>query len=306
MATHAIPITTCFLLTILATCCQTQARESKFFSKYAHLATNNFVTVPSSTNLKIDVPASPTPSSAPTTSQISAVPAASPQGPDFSPSPTTLGDKESPSPAPTIVAYEYSPAPSPTWAGESPTPAPAPFEDEEEEEAEFSPENSEELNYYNNREVYTYTKSEAQAMSDTRIGDNKYYYDNEHEHESQPQGMSDTRMQGSSEYYYNPEHENYSPRNHESQPQGMRDTRNNMYHYDNEPQGMSDTRIENNKKYYNGVEQDNYNPVGGERNNEEGYYYNGSYNKSKYEFDSMEEYEKQQGYADVQQEFINP
>ncbi|KAG6420691.1 hypothetical protein SASPL_117228 [Salvia splendens] len=236
-----------------------------------------------------------------TSSHISGVPAGSPTAPysSPSPSPTTLGDEESPSPAPTIVDTEYSPAPSPTGAGESlaptpeyslaPTPsvtssrdspAPAPFEDGEEEEEL----NNNNKYYYNNnnKEAYTYAKSGAQGMSDTRIEDNKYYYDNEHEHESQPEGMSDSRIQGSSEYYYNTKHDSYSRSGRESQPQGM-----------------SDTRIENNKYY-------NYSPVGGESSNEEGYYYNGSYNKSKYEFDSMEEYEKQQGYADVQQEFINP
>ncbi|XP_022877231.1 protein E6-like [Olea europaea var. sylvestris] len=66
------------------------------------------------------------------------------------------------------------------------------------------------------------------------------------------------------------------------------------------PQGMSDTRSLENGKYYYDIKNDNYNPNSGyeptrETNNEEGYYNQ----KSKYEFDSMEEYEKKNNYPDV-------
>lgn len=299
MATFAIHFS-CFFLIALSISGQTQARESKFFSKYVHLSTNSFVTIPTSTNLKKDVPSSPTPTQAPITSHISGVPASAPIGEEY-------GFSPAPAPAPITLGVDYSPAPAPTitlGAEYSPAPAPAPSENEipyyglygkntnDEEEEEFTTENPEELN--NNREAYTYNNGDLSNNGFWTSNHRSYYdtnngYDFNSGYKSEPQGMSDTRIADNGRYYYNNEHETYSPSGRKS-----------------EPEGMSDTRLVNNGKYYYNVEQENYSPSGRENNNEEGYYYGGNYKKSKYEFDSMEEYEKQQGFADVQQDFINP
>ncbi|XP_027127535.1 uncharacterized protein [Coffea arabica] len=78
--------------------------------------------------------------------------------------------------------------------------------------------------------------------------------------------------------------------------------------YRNEKQGMSDTGFLDNGKYYYGVNNENLNQNGyesvKENSNAEGYYGNGE--KSKYEFDSMEEYEKQQGYNPGTEKYYNP
>ena len=71
---------------------------------------------------------------------------------------------------------------------------------------------------------------------------------------------------------------------------------------------MSDTRFLENGKYYYDVNNENLNQNGyesvKENSNAEGYYGNGE--KSKYEFDSMEEYEKQQGYNPGTEKYYNP
>lgn len=70
---------------------------------------------------------------------------------------------------------------------------------------------------------------------------------------------------------------------------------------------MSDTRFLENGKYYYDVNNENLNQNGyesaKENSNAEGYYGNGE--KSKYEFDSMGEYEKQQGYPGTEK-YYNP
>ncbi|XP_051136003.1 uncharacterized protein LOC127254771 [Andrographis paniculata] len=74
--------------------------------------------------------------------------------------------------------------------------------------------------------------------------------------------------------------------------------------YRSEPQGMSDTRLtdnDNSKYYYNGGRQG-----GASRNNNAvGSYYTDR-QKTRYEFDSMEEYEKQEGYPDFQLDHFIP
>lgn len=198
-----------FFVVISSTCyCQIQARESKFFSKYRHLSTTNYVTIPS-TNPTLS---SPSPSPSPVTSQISGIPASSPIGADSG---------SSPAPAPIIFGADYSPAPAP--AGND-----IPYYDEETNE-EFSTENPEEE--FNNRESYTF--------------------------------------------------------NSLSNNNGFWTSKNAYGDYKSEPQGMSDTRLHND---YHHLEKGNRNPTG--------YDYDGNYKKSKYEFDSMEEYENQEGIAD--------
>ncbi|KAK1389788.1 hypothetical protein POM88_017966 [Heracleum sosnowskyi] len=66
-----------------------------------------------------------------------------------------------------------------------------------------------------------------------------------------------------------------------------------------EPQGMSDTRtLENGKyQYYAGSPQ---------KYNSEGYNGKNGEPKSKYEFDTMEEFERQEGYPQIPGEYINP
>lgn len=83
---------------------------------------------------------------------------------------------------------------------------------------------------------------------------------------------------------------------------------NGYYYKSDQPQGMSDTRFVNNGEFYdNNVEPENDGPKGygsvRQNKNEEGDYY-GNNDKSKYEFDSMEEYERKEGYPDVEQQFI--
>lgn len=274
MATFAIQFS-CFFLLTLSISCQTQARESKFFSKYVHLNANTYVTIPTSTNLKKDVPSSPTPTQAPITSQISGVPASAPIGGDDS------GFSPAPAPAPITLGAEYSPVPAPS---ENEIPYYGLYgKNTNDEEEEFTTENPEELN--NNREAYTHNNGDSSNNNGFWTSNHRSYYDTNNGYDfnsgykSEPQGMSDTRIADNGRYYYNNEH------GHKS-----------------EPEGMSDTRLVNNGEYYYNVEQENYSPS----RREEGYHYGGNYRKSKYEFDSMEEYEKQEGLADVQQDFINP
>ncbi|PSS16432.1 hypothetical protein CEY00_Acc13867 [Actinidia chinensis var. chinensis] len=72
--------------------------------------------------------------------------------------------------------------------------------------------------------------------------------------------------------------------------------------YVSEKQGMSDTRFMENGKYYYNVKNENYyNGYETEKRIGSEGYYNG--NKEN-EFDSMEEYERQQGYPESQGEYV--
>ncbi|KAK6142631.1 hypothetical protein DH2020_022979 [Rehmannia glutinosa] len=270
MATFAAQLS-CFFLIVLSTCCQTEARDSKFFSKYVHLSTNtkdNYVTLPLS---------SPSPAPTPITSQISSVPASAPPGADhgYAPAPTV---------APQAAYHGYAPAPTtaPQAAdhGHPPAPTPAPLVADH----GYGPTPLEsEIPYYglyvketNEKSTTVVDHKEAEEFSDEESSNNvdnafwasnnqKGYNTNGYDsnHEDEPQGMSDTRLVDSGKYYYDVENEKYSSSRHD---------------------------------------------FVGENNNEEGYYY-GNYNyrqKSKYEFDSMEEYEGQEGYPDVEQDQFIP
>ncbi|KAL2476724.1 Uncharacterized protein Adt_37460 [Abeliophyllum distichum] len=84
-------------------------------------------------------------------------------------------------------------------------------------------------------------------------------------------------------------------------------SKSNLEGYTIEPQGMSDTRSLENGKYYYDIKNENYNTnIGDEsvrENSNEGGYYN---KKSKNEFDSMEEYERKEGYPDIQRDQYIP
>ncbi|KAL8510919.1 hypothetical protein ACS0TY_017654 [Phlomoides rotata] len=229
-----------FFLIMSSTCYQIQARESKFFSKYRHLSTTNYVTIPS-THPKVVVPfSSPSPSPSPITSHISGIPASAP-----APATMIFGADYSPAPTPTTLGVDYSPTLAPT---ETDVPYYGLYAKEtNDKKDEFSTEE------FNNRESYTYNNGYPNSLSNN----NGFWTSN---------------------------HESYQNTNNG---------------YKSEPQGMSDTRLQNDGKYYYAR-----NPTGYKNSNEEGYYDAGNYKKSKYEFDSMEEYEKQEGFADVEQEFI--
>nr|GMD92723.1 GATA zinc finger domain-containing protein 14-like [Ipomoea batatas]GME09256.1 GATA zinc finger domain-containing protein 14-like [Ipomoea batatas] len=157
-------------------------------------------------------------------------------------------------------------------------------------------------NYNNNNGGYSqrhfdkhngYNIPERQGMSDTKFMDNgKYYYDvndnnldnynnNNNGGYSERQGVSDAN----GKYYYDVSNNGYSEKYNYNKG-------NNGYNMP-ERQGMSDTRF-----------MDNGYDVNNENNRENGYEamkenegYNGNF---KYEFDSMEEYDKHHGYPKTQ------
>ncbi|KAB1200684.1 Protein E6 [Morella rubra] len=118
-------------------------------------------------------------------------------------------------------------------------------------------------------------QSERQGMSDTRFLENgRYYVDVKNEnHNLNKQGMSDTRFLENGRYYVDVKNENHNLNK----------------------QGMSDTRFLENGRYYVDVKNENNNLNGYESgrgtSNNEGYYGNNLYAN---EFNSMEEYEKQE------------
>ena len=68
----------------------------------------------------------------------------------------------------------------------------------------------------------------------------------------------------------------------------------------NQPQGLSDTRTLENGKYHYAL---HGSPP---KHRNEGYYGNNGEPKSQYEFDTMEEFERQEGYSQIPGEFANP
>ncbi|KAF1002860.1 uncharacterized protein LOC141700035 [Apium graveolens] len=116
---------------------------------------------------------------------------------------------------------------------------------------------------------------------------------------NEPQKLSETPKYAEMDNYFNDNH------NH------------NTYNRDTysvkEPQGMSDTRTLENGKYYYTLNGDGRQrgyvkggPGSSPKYNSEGYYGNNKAPKSKYEFDTMEEYEKQEGFSQIPGEYINP
>lgn len=74
-----------------------------------------------------------------------------------------------------------------------------------------------------------------------------------------------------------------------------------------EPQGMSDARSLENSKYYYKIKNEMYNrntryELVRENNNDDGYYNQ----KSKYDFDSIEEYDRKEGHPEVQRDQYTP
>ncbi|KAA8524328.1 hypothetical protein F0562_010751 [Nyssa sinensis] len=100
-------------------------------------------------------------------------------------------------------------------------------------------------------------------------------------------------------YYNNNGYSNYNNNNNN----GYTTNNYNNNGYATEKKGMSDTRFLENGKYFYNVKTENYNGNGyesvKENGNNERYY--GNNNENTYEFDTMEEYERQQGYPESQE-----
>ncbi|PIN12305.1 hypothetical protein CDL12_15088 [Handroanthus impetiginosus] len=278
----------CFFVMVLYTSFQTESRGIKFFSKYDHP--------------KKDVlSSSPTPAPQPITSHISYVPTQAPIGANYdstpAPAPETLGSNHglAPAPAPETFGANYGP----TLA---PVPAPSTLGSDN---SYVEGENNWYYGLYakgtENSKFSTEFSTENPVLSNIGFpSEQKNVFDEDREENGYLNNLSDENGFWNSNHkgyksdknYYNVDRSNYSPMGHEL-------ARENNYE----------------EGYYNGnygkskydVDRNNYSPTGHElarENNYEEGYYNGNYGKSKYEFDSMEEYEKQEGYADVQREFI--
>lgn len=116
---------------------------------------------------------------------------------------------------------------------------------------------------------------------------------------NEPQKLSETPKFAEMDNYFNDNH------NH--------NTYNSDTYNVKEPQGMSDTRTLENGKYHYALNRDGRpsgyvkgGPGSSRKYNSEGYYGNNGAPKSKYEFDTMEEFEKQEGYSQIPGEYINP
>lgn len=261
----------CFLLFVaFVVTCQIEARESKFFSKQIHLTIlRKGVTIPST--------ATPAPSPAPITNYISNAP--TPAEYAYAPAPLDNTISNAPSPA----EYDYAPAPIDNSQAPSPT------------ESEGA--------YYG-----LYGKGTNSFLSDTGGDVNGNEFNNQ---DTEVLSYSDPNTyvnsySSSDPYTYvdsysgnlNEENE-FSTWNQEGY-----NGNNNVDNF--EPQGMSDTRLVDNDKYFYDVEQENYVPNGQDmsrNNNLNGGYFGNYEGKSNFEFDTMKEYEKQEGYPDFQQEF---
>ncbi|KAK4420908.1 hypothetical protein Salat_2041300 [Sesamum alatum] len=208
---------------------------------------------------------SPSPAPAPITSQISDVPASSPLVADYVPVPA---------PAPLMADYVPVPAPTPLMADYVPIPAPAADQGPLEPGFGYAP---------------APLESEKTTVVDN---EDEEFSDEEFSIESPGKRESNTYSNGYSSNLSN---------NNGFWTSNYKGYNTNGYDYKSEPQGMSDTRVVNNGVYYYDVEPENDGRKGyglvRESKNEEGYYY-GNKERSKYEFDSMEEYEKQEGYPD--------
>ncbi|KAI5661721.1 hypothetical protein M9H77_21044 [Catharanthus roseus] len=203
---------------------------------------------------------------------------------EFAPVPASResGDDFAPAPAPSRGDIEFAPTPIEGGSGNigyAPVPAPAPegFESDnpyglygnDNEENEFLDQefNGEKLTEYANGEKYNNNNNNG-YVNNNNNGYSSNLYDN--------MGWSNS---------------NY----------GNKGYNNNRYESD-EKQGMSDTRSLEKGKYYYTPNQDKYNNYENDGydesesvmrgSNNEGYYGE----RSKYEFDSIDEYERQQGY----------
>jgi len=137
-------------------------------------------------------------------------------------------------------------------------------------------------NYNNNGYTTNYNnngyETERQGMSDTRFMEGgKYYY---HVKNTERQGMSDTRFMEGGKYYSN-----------------VKNT---------ERQGMSDTRFMEGGKYYSNVKNENYYPANEYVSGKVSTQNQGSYgnDENPNEFNTMEEYESQEGYEESQEESL--
>ncbi|CAI9759371.1 unnamed protein product [Fraxinus pennsylvanica] len=191
--------------------------------------------------------------------------------------PSTV-QSSAPAPAPAPLTSQISNAPAPLGAeiGDVPTPAPAPIESDNA--------------YYG---LYGKGSSSDQfpfkttTTTTTDGGDDEFSTE-----EFKMENLNEVNSRESNNY-----NNNFYPDNYNNNGYSKSYTKGNTV----DPQGMSDTRSLENGKYYYDINSENYNPNSGyepmrETSNEEGYYNQ----KSKYEFDSMEEYEKKNNYADVQ------
>ncbi|KAK4255542.1 hypothetical protein QN277_008530 [Acacia crassicarpa] len=262
---------------------QTQAREGKFFSFFSHFSTTSH-------KLKSHHPHSPSPSPSPSPSSSESI-AATPES---------------------ILA---APAPAPessTEAGTTPVPSPADqsefrdrgdgyglygttsFENNNDNHESFKKGFGTKLysNYNNNNNKELYRNS-------YNNNNNQEYYSNDHR----------TNNYYEDSYYSannnNKNNDRYSYKNNNN----FYDN-NNGYNggYERKREGMSDTRFVENGKYFYDLNQNHhyevegYKPTGRgsttytENNNYGGSYYENNNNYRKYpnEFDTMEEYEKQQ------------
>ncbi|CAA2982179.1 Hypothetical predicted protein [Olea europaea subsp. europaea] len=179
-----------------------------------------------------------------------------------------------PAPAPLTSQINNTPAPLGAEIGDVPVPAPAPIETENAYYGLYGKGSSSDQFPF---------KTTSTTTPTTEGGDDEFSTE-----EFRMENFNELNSRESNNYNNNFYPDNYNNNGYSTESYTVR------------PQGMSDTRSLENGKYYYDIKNDNYNQNSGyeptrETNNEEGYYNQ----KSKYEFDSMEEYEKKNNYPDV-------
>lgn len=209
--------------------------------------------------------------------EFAPVPAAPESGNVFAPSPIESGNGFfGPAPAPSRGDdIEIAPTPSVSGIGnEFPVPVPAP-----------APESFESDNPYG---LYGQEEEDNKELNNEKLHATEYNNNNGYGNKNYNRNANDDNADGYLNRAYN--------------SMGYSNRAYNSMGYSNEKQGMSDTRFLDNGKYYYDPSQGNYNnqndggryeSVRESSNEEEGYY--GKLSQS--DLNSMEEYERQNGYS---------
>ncbi|XP_061344580.1 protein E6-like [Gastrolobium bilobum] len=272
-----------FLTTLLLSL-QINARDSQFFSKVSHV-NNNFK--------ETEVPKNEEPLKKPE------------QQPVFIP------ETEN-----SYGLYGHESGQNPPTTTTTPTPTPTTYQP-------YKTETEEKFNKYPNKNYYNYNKdfyrTNQNEMSDTRLAgtpssNNNYFYNNKDAFGDKQNQLSDTKyteggynsmenQNKKKKYYYN---NNAANDKNSFQNNAV----NNKYY--GERQGISDTRFMEGGKYFYDVDSEKYNPTlygGSSRGvnsenmvNNRGYF--GNNNVNSYEKkNSMEGYQNQEEFEDVQEDF---
>jgi len=249
-----------FFLLVLFLSPQIQARQNKLFSFFTHSKTTNNVEDP-------QLPQSPAPAPAPTQEPASA-------------------PGQEPAVAPEIVSTTLpsGPAPEPQFLVETGN--------------GYGLYGIDSSQYSPTKETpkTTLTDFEDELLNED-FNDNKLLNEDLNDNKSYKKGYPQTNFHNNNEVYTK-NYNNEENKNSYNSYNGKEFYNNNNNNYERKGEGMSDTRFMENGKYYYNVNSENekYNNVNGYESGRGSTENEGSYEKNQYqnEFETMEEYEKQQ------------